>query len=179
MFLLLIGSLHRPLRLAILPLFNHPPVAYPLPRCSIGHSSAHPLCLSICLYLLPPHYLCHLNASKGVIRRDFSPVRLVSFLSPRHRQGLISHRTSLRRAPLRKEHHRVRMATLGERKRLTGNLEQLDRMAQLHRWSVHGGIAISLPFTLSAPPDSAPFFPIHPHLRDPTILWHSAHPPLL
>lgn len=174
-----IGSLHRPLRLAFLSLFNHPPVTYPLSRCSFRHSSAHPLCHRIRLHLLRPHNLRHLYASRGVILGNNSPTRLVSFLSPRYPQSLISHRTSLRWAPLRKGRHRIRVATLGQRTRLTRNLEQLDRMAQLHRRSVHRGSAVSLSFTVSAPTDSAPFFPNHSHIRDPTILWHSAHPPFL
>lgn len=178
-FFLLIGSLHPPLRLAFLPLFNQPPLTYPVPRRSFCHSSAHPLCHSVCLHLLRHHDLRHLYASRGVILGNSSPARLVSFLSPRHRQGLISHRTSLRRAPLRKGHRRIRVAKLDQRTRFAGILEQLDRMAQLHRRSIHRGSAVSLSFTLSAPPDSAPFFPIRPHLRNPTILWHSAHPPFL
>ena len=176
---LLIDSLHAPLRPAFLPVFNHPPITHTLPRCSFGHPSAHPLCHNICSHLLHPHNLRHLYASRGVVRGDFPPARLVSFLSPRHRQSLISHRTSLRRAPLGKERHRIRMATLGQRPRLTSNLKQLDRMAQLYRRSLHRGSTISLSVTLTASPDSAPFFPIHPHLRHPTILWHSAHPPFL
>ena len=116
---LLIGSLHRPLRLAFLPLFNHPPITYPLPRCSIGHSSAHPLCHRIRLHLLRLHDLPNLYASRGIILGNSSPARLASFLSLRHRQGLISHGASLRRAPLRQGHHRIRMATLGQRTRFT------------------------------------------------------------
>lgn len=114
----LIGSLHAPLRLAFLPFFNHPPITDPLPRRSFGHSSAHPLCHGVCLDLLGPHLLRHLYASRGVLLGRLSPTWLVSVLSCRYRQGSSSHRTSLRRAPLRKGRRRIRMATLGQRSRL-------------------------------------------------------------
>ena len=99
-FFLPIASLHCPLRLALLSLFNHPPITDPVPRCSFGYSSAHPLRHSIRLHLLPSHNLRHLYARRIVLLGNLSPTRLVSFFSPRHRQGLISHRTSLRWTPL-------------------------------------------------------------------------------
>ena len=95
-----IGSLHAPLRLALLPLFNHPAITDPLSRRSFGHSSAHPLCHSIRFHLLPSYNLRHLHASRAVVLGNLSPTRLVSLFSPRYRQGSISHRTSLRRASL-------------------------------------------------------------------------------
>lgn len=116
-FINLIGSLHAPLRLAFLPLLNHPPIPHPLPRCPFGHSSAHSLCLCLGFHLLPPYHLPHLYPSKFVLQGNLSPVRLVSFLHPRHRKGPFSHRTSLRRAHLRERRHRIRMATLDQRTR--------------------------------------------------------------
>ena len=179
LYFLPIGGLHASLRLAFLPVFHHPPITYPLPRCSVGHSSPHPLCHSFCLHLLRYYHLCRLYTRRAVVLGNVSSTRLVSFLSPRHRQGLVSHRPSLRRASLRERSHRIRMEILGSWSALTRNLEQLDRMAQLHRRPLYRGSVVSLASTLSPPPDSASFFPIHTDLRNPTLLWHSAHPPFL
>ena len=103
--LILIDNLHSPLCLAFLLFFDHPPITCPLPRRSFGRSSAHPLRHCVCLHLLRPHDLRHLHVRRGVILRDVSAIRLVSFLFPRHLQGRLTYRTSLWRAPLRKGCH--------------------------------------------------------------------------